>query len=311
MAIYLNHVQQKVLESVLTIRNLSKRYGAIQAVNDVSFEVEAKSVFGILGPNGSGKTTTLGIVLDVVRRDAGMYTWFGSPTHTNEIKRKVGAILETPNFYPYLSGYRNLKIVADIKGVSYDKIMPILDKVSLLGRKDSNFKDYSLGMKQRLAIASALLGDPDVLVLDEPTNGLDPEGIREIRDLIRQIASEGKTIILASHLLDEVEKVCTHVGILKSGNLLTYGNVNEILSEDLTVELSSDDVDVLTATLESIRGLKIIERQKNNLLAKVTDEALTASMINKMLHDQGVSLNHLVIKKKSLEDQFLEIVKKR
>lgn len=299
------------MESVLTIRNLSKRYGSIQAVNDVSFEVEPKSVFGILGPNGSGKTTTLGIVLDVVRRDTGMYSWFGSATHTNDIKHKVGAILETPNFYPYLSGYRNLKIVADIKGVPYDRIMPVLDKVSLLGRKDSSFKDYSLGMKQRLAIASALLGDPEVLVLDEPTNGLDPEGIREIRDLIRQIASEGKTIILASHLLDEVEKVCTHVGILKSGNLLTYGNVNEILSEDLTLELSADDLDVLTGVMESIRGIKIIERQKNNILAKVTDEELTASQINKLLHDQGVSLNHLVTKKKSLEDQFLEIVKRR
>jgi len=299
------------LDNVLTIRNLSKRYGNIQAVNDVSFDVEKQSVFGILGPNGSGKTTTLGIVLDVVRADAGIYSWFNSSKHTNAIKRKVGAILETPNFYPYLSGYKNLKIVADIKGVPYSTIHSVLDKVGLLGRRDSKFKEFSLGMKQRLAIGAALLGDPDVLVLDEPTNGLDPEGIRQIRDLIRQIAAEGKTIILASHLLDEVEKVCTHVGILKSGNLLTYGNVNEILSEDVILEMSADDTEFLKSMVESITGLKFLESVKQNLLVKVTDESLNAGLVNKLLHEKGIILNHLQTKKKSLEDQFLEIVKKR
>jgi len=299
------------LDNVLTIRNLSKRYGNIQAVNNISFDVERQSIFGILGPNGSGKTTTLGMVLDVVQPDAGAYSWFGSMKHTNEIKRKVGAILETPNFYPYLTGYRNLKIVADIKGVPYSKIPEVLEKVDLFGRKDSKFKEYSLGMKQRLAIGSALLGDPDLLVLDEPTNGLDPEGIRQIRDLIKQIAADGKTIILASHLLDEVEKVCTHVGILKAGNLLTYGNVNEILSEDVILEMSSDDVEFLKSIIESISGLKFLEAAKKNILVKVTDESLSAGVVNKLLHEKGVILSHLQTKKKSLEDQFLEIVKKK
>ncbi|MCP4121735.1 MAG: ABC transporter ATP-binding protein [Bacteroidetes bacterium] len=299
------------MDNVLTIRNLSKRYGNIQAVNNVSFDVERQSIFGILGPNGSGKTTTLGMVLDVVQPDAGAYSWFGSTKHTNEIKRKVGAILETPNFYPYLTGYRNLKIVADIKGVPYSKIPEVLEKVDLFGRKDSKFKEYSLGMKQRLAIGSALLGDPDLLVLDEPTNGLDPEGIRQIRDLIKQIAAEGKTIILASHLLDEVEKVCTHVGILKAGNLLTYGNVNEILSEDVILEMSSDDVEFLKSIIESISGLKFLEAAKKNILVKVMDESLSAGVVNKLLHEKGVILSHLQTKKKSLEDQFLEIVKKK
>ena len=299
------------MENILTLRNLSKRYGNIQAVNDVSFDVPRQSVFGILGPNGSGKTTTLGVVLDVVRSDAGTYAWFGNFNHTNEIKRRVGAILETPNFYPYLSGERNLKIVADIKGVAYSKIPAILDMVDLLGRKNSKFKDYSLGMKQRLAIASALLGDPDVLVLDEPTNGLDPQGIRQIRDLIKQISNDGKTIILASHLLDEVEKVCTHVGILKSGNLLTFGHVDEILSEDMILELSAEDASRLEEVIRTINGLEFLDKQKENLLVKVTDESLTATKVNKLLIDKGIVLNHLIAKKRSLEDQFLEIVKKR
>lgn len=299
------------MNSVLTIRNLSKRFGHIQAVNDVSFEVEPRSVFGILGPNGSGKTTTLGIVLDVVNADSGMYSWFGEMKHTNEIKHKVGAILETPNFYPYLSGYRNLKIVADIKGVPYSVIGPVLEKVNLLGRKDSRFRDYSLGMKQRLAIAAALLGEPQVLVLDEPTNGLDPEGIREIRDLIRQISSEGKTIILASHLLDEVEKVCTHVGIMKMGKLLTYGHVNEILAEDLTLELSSDDMTALKESLSSMQEIRIVEEVQGRLTVKVPENAINAARLNKALAEKGIYLNHLLTKKKSLEDQFIEIVKKK
>lgn len=278
-------------------------------MNDVSFDVESKSVFGILGPNGSGKTTTLGIVLDVIKSDVGSYSWFGSERHTNDIKRRVGAILETPNFYPYLSGYKNLKIVADIKGVPYSKITTVLDKVSLLGRKDSRFKEYSLGMKQRLAIASALLSDPEVLVLDEPTNGLDPEGIRQIRDLIKQIASEGKTIILASHLLDEVEKVCTHVGILKSGNLLKYGNVNTILSEEILFEVSADNLASLKSAIAAFPSLTLMDEVNGKLTAKSTDPALNASTLNRSLMEQGIVLNHLVSKKSSLEDQFLKIVK--
>lgn len=297
------------MSSVLTIRNLSKRYGHIQAVNDVSFEVERESVFGILGPNGSGKTTTLGIVLDVIKSDVGSYSWFDSERHTNDIKRRVGAILETPNFYPYLSGHKNLKIVADIKGVPYSKITTVLDKVSLLGRKDSRFKEYSLGMKQRLAIASALLSDPEVLVLDEPTNGLDPEGIRQIRDLIKQIASEGKTIILASHLLDEVEKVCTHVGILKSGNLLKYGNVNEILSEEVLLEIATDNLAALKAAIAEYPSLSLIDEVNGKLSVKSLDPALNATTLNKSLLEKGIVLNHLVSKKSSLEDQFLKIVK--
>jgi ABC-2 type transport system ATP-binding protein len=275
----------------------------------VSFDVAPKSIFGILGPNGSGKTTTLGVVLDVVKADEGTYSWFGEDVHTNAIKRRVGALLETPNFYPYLSGYNNLKIVADIKHVPYSEINVVLDKMGLLGRKNSKFKAYSLGMKQRLAIASALLGDPEVLVLDEPTNGLDPEGITQIRSLIKQIAAEGKTILLASHLLDEVEKVCTHVGIMKGGNLLQYGHVNEILSEDVLLEISADDLNLLKSTIADMDYLKLLSEDKNKLMVKVLNESWNASTVNRALIDKGVVINHLVTKKSSLEEQFLKIVK--
>ena len=201
------------MPAVLTIDHLHKRYGKIQAVNDLSLEIEEGSVFGILGPNGSGKTTTLGMLLSVIRPDFGSFSWFGrsaaSPRDAAVSRKRIGAILETPIFYPYLSAVENLKIVAQIKGCQYERIDEVLRTVDLLERKDDTFKHYSLGMKQRLAIASALLVDPQVMILDEPTNGLDPQGIAEIRSLIVQIAGQGKTIILASHLLDEVQKVCT------------------------------------------------------------------------------------------------------
>ncbi len=297
------------MSSVLQINNLTKFYGDIVAVNDVSFEVESESIFGILGPNGSGKTTTLGIILDVIRANSGEYSWFGEAKHNRSTKKRIGAILETPNFYPYLTGRQNLKIVADIKGVPYLEIDKTLDKVGLLGRRSSKFKEYSLGMKQRLAIGSALLSNPDVLILDEPTNGLDPEGIIQIRELIKNIATEGKTIILASHLLDEVEKVCTHVGILKTGKLLQYGNVNEILSEDAMYELNAENFNGLKQFLLEIRSVRILEEKKEGILIQVSDEQLTASLLNKKLHDKGIILTHLVAKKKSLEEQFLEIVK--
>ncbi len=298
------------MENVLTIRNLSKSFGKIQAVNDVSFTVPPKSVFGILGPNGSGKTTTLGIVLDVVKQDHGDFLWFGNPI-SGETKRRIGAILETPNFYPYLSARRNLQIVADIKGVPYSNIAPVLDRVGLLGRQNSKFQEYSLGMKQRLAIGSCLLGDPDVLVLDEPTNGLDPEGINQVRELIKGIAEEGKTIILASHLLDEVEKVCDHVAILKSGIMMRCGSVEEILTDDTTFEVSAAELGRLKSVIDAQNDMKIISEKNGRLLIQSKDESFTAEKLNALLYSNGVTLNHLTEKKKSLEDSFLQIVKGR
>jgi ABC-type multidrug transport system ATPase subunit len=216
------------LQPILSIQHISKSYGPVQALKDVSFDVPEGSVFGVLGPNGSGKTTLLATILNVLLADTGTYQWFGGMPQ-EQARRQIGALLETPNFYHYLSAFNNLEITAAIKGKGLDDRDKVLKQVGLYERKDSKFQSFSLGMKQRLAIGAALLGSPKALVLDEPTNGLDPAGIAEIRELIRSLNRQGITIIIASHLLDEIEKVCTHVAILKRGTLLLEGKVDEVL----------------------------------------------------------------------------------
>lgn len=195
----------------------------MHAVKNVSLEIQKGNVYGLLGPNGSGKSTTLGIILNVVNKTSGHYEWFGGRLETHQALKKVGAIIERPNFYPYMTAAENLQLVCKIKGTSYDKVDEKLRLVGLYERRDSKFRTFSLGMKQRLAIASALLNDPEILILDEPTNGLDPQGIHQIRDIIKQIAANGTTILLASHLLDEVEKVCSHVLVLRKAKFCTPG----------------------------------------------------------------------------------------
>lgn len=294
------------MRSVLSLNGITKFYGKINALNNVSFDVPEGSVFGILGPNGSGKTTMLGIVLDVLKPTSGTFEFFGKPA-TSSVRKHIGALLETPNFYPYLSGERNLAIVAEIKGKGRDDISVVLEQVKLSERKISKFSTYSLGMKQRLAIASALLGNPSILILDEPTNGLDPVGIAEIRELIKQLALEGKTIIMASHLLDEVEKVCTHVAIMKKGKLLMSGPVDEILVTEDIVELSSNDLNQLELIATSLLGYTKIKKQSNCIEAFYSSGSADLEAINQYFFSNGIILNHLVLKKKSLEMKFLEL----
>ena len=293
---------------VLSIKNLAKSYGKVRALNGVSFDVPEGSVFGILGPNGSGKTTLLGIVMDVLRANTGDFLWFGQPGGSPAQRRKIGSLLETPNFYSYLSGVDNLKITQAISGRGTKKdINEVLKKVNLYDRRLSKFKSYSLGMKQRLAIGAALLGDPGVLVLDEPTNGLDPEGIAEIRKLIVDLKDKGHTIIMASHLLDEVEKVCTHAAILKTGNLITTGNVEEIMMDEDIVEVSANDLNALAALINQ-SGKKITIDEKANTIQIVFPRG-TAKMdeINRFCFDNGVVLTQLVLRKKRLETRFFEL----
>ncbi|HQV60095.1 MAG: ATP-binding cassette domain-containing protein [Chitinophagaceae bacterium] len=292
---------------VLSIKNIAKSYGSVRALNGVSFDVPQGSVFGILGPNGSGKTTLLGIVMDVLKANTGDFDWFGQPG-SPEQRKKIGSLLETPNFYSYMSAIDNLKITQSIsgRGTSAD-IDAVLKKVNLYDRRRYRFNSYSLGMKQRLAIGAALLGNPKVLVLDEPTNGLDPVGIAEIRQLIIELRDQGHTIIMASHLLDEVEKVCTHVAILKSGNLLTTGNVEEVMMDEDIVELSAADLTALTALFRK-REQQIIFDERANTLQVILPKG-TAKMedINRLCFENGIVLNHLILKKKRLEARFFEL----
>jgi ABC-type multidrug transport system ATPase subunit len=294
------------MNPVLSINGLTKYYGKIRALNNVSFEVPQGSVFGILGPNGSGKTTLLGIVMDILKPTSGTFQLLGKEPD-EDTRKNIGTLLETPNFYHYLSGERNLRIAAEIKQKGHDQVQDVLRKVNLHERKASKFSTYSLGMKQRLALASCLLGDPNVLVFDEPTNGLDPVGIAEIRDLIRSLAAEGKTIIMASHLLDEVEKVCTHVAILKKGDLLTAGHVDEVLSNEDIVEVSATDLHQLENVLKQLNGYTSIKNTGKTVQVFYAPGTSDAEQINQHCFNQGVVLNQLQMKKKSLETKFFEL----
>ena len=294
---------------VLSIKDLKKNYTpVVKALKGVSFDVPQGSVFGILGPNGSGKTTLLGIVMDVLRANSGSYLWFGQPGGSPEQRRKIGSLLETPNFYSYLSGIDNLKITQAISGRgSKADIEEVLKKVNLYERRKSKFKTYSLGMKQRLAIGAALLGNPKVLVLDEPTNGLDPVGIAEIRKLIVELKEQGHTIIMASHLLDEVEKVCTHAAILKTGNLITTGDVAEIMMEEDIVELSAADMNALLAVLNHMGKEVLLDEKAGTVQILFPKGTAKMDEINRHCFNNGVVLTQLVLRKKRLETRFFEL----
>lgn len=296
------------METILTINNLTKHYGLVKAVNDLSFTIEKGNVYGILGPNGSGKSTTLGMVLNVVNPTSGNFHWFDGSDTTHNALKKVGAIIERPNFYPYMTAAQNLQLVCKIKDVPSDKIQEKLEVVGLLDRMHSKFSTYSLGMKQRLAIASALLNDPEILILDEPTNGLDPQGIHQIREIIKKIAAGGTTILLASHLLDEVEKVCTHVVILRKGVKLYSGRVDAMNASYGFFELRTDNLSMLETYLNAHSDFGEVKIE-GDLLTGFLLNPLEAKELNTQLHQQGIVLTHLVKRKESLEEQFLELTK--
>lgn len=294
------------MNTILRINNLSKHYGKLIAVNNLSLEVCEGNVYGILGPNGSGKTTTLGMILEVISPTSGSYDWFNLEPN-NESRKRIGSILETPAFYPYLSAVGNLKIAAKIKGKGKENIDNVLKQVGLYDRRNDLFKTYSLGMKQRLAIGSALLSDPPVLILDEPTNGLDPQGIAEIRELIIEIASNGKTILFASHMLDEVQKVCTHIAVLKLGKKVYDGTVEDAMNQNNKIELASKDMVGLKSALNKYNSLESIEVSADKVAVRLK-EGNDSGDLNMFLIEKGIVLTHLAEKKSSLEQKFLRIL---
>jgi ABC-type multidrug transport system ATPase subunit len=293
---------------VLSVNNLAKNYGSLVALEGLNLTVEAGQVFGLLGPNGSGKTTLLALLLDVLHPSGGSFTWFDG-REGGHVRRRIGALLETPNFYPYLNADQNLSLVASIKRVSNLPFDSLLELVQLKDRRRSPYKTYSLGMKQRLALAACMVGDPDVLILDEPTNGLDPEGMVEVRQIIQIIASQGKTIILASHILDEVEKICSHVAIIKKGRLLAMGAIGSILSDKAAVEAGAGDLEKLFQFLSSCFLVKKITRADNHLILELAP-GRNPGELNQLAFEHGIVLDHLVLKRPSLEAEFLEITRK-
>lgn len=292
------------MDQTLKIEKLSKNYGRVKALQEVSFEVKKGSVFGLLGPNGSGKTTALGILLGVVNSNSGSFNWFGNG-NKDENRKRIGAILEGPVFYPYMNAVQNLELISKIKSCGTERVEVVLKLVGLYERKEDAFRGYSLGMKQRLSIAAALLNDPEVLILDEPTNGLDPQGIADIRGLISKIAKEGKTIILASHLLDEVQKVCSDFAILKQGKLIYQGSVSDLNIG--RIEMTSNDESYLKMTLDKSDLVLSYRTQGDTFIVQVKPET-SNHMLHKELITSGVVLSHLKRLDKDLEQQFLDIL---
>jgi ABC-type multidrug transport system ATPase subunit len=295
------------MKEILSIQELSKSYKQIRAIHNLDLQISEGEAYGILGPNGSGKTTTLSIVTGIIRQDSGQFKWFGDEPEASQ-RKNIGSLIEAPHFYPYLNLERNLKIVCDIKGMPYGDIDRVLETAQLAERKKSRFSTLSLGMKQRLGIAAALLGDPTVLVLDEPTNGLDPEGIAEVREIVLQQVQQGKTLILASHILSEVEKICNHVAILKKGELLANGPVRELLAEDEIIEISCNNNQDLMMKLKGSNLVKEVATE-NGVLVVTLNENVTPGEINTFAFKNNLVIHHMLSRKRSLESQFLELVK--
>ncbi|MGB0776386.1 MAG: ABC transporter ATP-binding protein [Flavobacteriaceae bacterium] len=294
------------MNTILSIKDLSKSFGKLKALDRISFDIEKGKIYGILGPNGSGKSTTLGIVLNVVNKSSGSFSWFGGELSHHEALKKVGAIIERPNFYPYMTARQNLELVCKIKEANTDKIDQILKSVHLFDRADSKFRTFSLGMKQRLAIASALVNEPEFLILDEPTNGLDPQGIHEIREIIKMIASKGTTILLASHLLDEVEKVCSDVVVIQKGKMLYNGPVKNMSSTHGIFSVSSNNLELLKTTLLSFPEIESVEEIDGKIEFKPS-KLLEASDLNQRLFSKEIILDHLEKRNPSLEEEFLAL----
>ena len=293
--------------TVLEIKELSKSYGKLKALDGLNLTIESGHVYGILGPNGSGKTTTLGIILDILKQDSGTYSWFGGIDNT-EARLKIGAILETPNFYPYLHAIDNLDIIRQIKRAPKQDFTKLLELVGLAHRRFSSFRTYSLGMKQRLAIAATLIGDADVLIFDEPTNGLDPQGIAEVRNILKRISDSGRTVIMASHILDEVEKICSHVAIIKNGVLRGSGPIGTILSNDSIVEIDAHDRMKLLKVMNEALSAKSL-MQKTLYVEGTVSGTLDAETIARTLYTHDVIPTHFVVRKRRLEEDFLEMTK--
>lgn len=292
--------------SILTTSTLSKNYGAIKAVNNLDLQISSGQVYGILGPNGSGKTTTLGMILGIINPSSGKFHWFDNTPLRNALFR-IGSIIELPTFYPYLNAVQNLKIITRIKGTGNDNIIPILEKVGLSERSKSSFKTYSLGMKQRLALAAALVTEPDVLVLDEPTNGMDPQGIADIRNLILEVASGGTTIFLASHLLDEVQKICSHVAVLEKGKKIFDGPVDKILEGEEQIEIWAEDPELLQQLLSEFKGIEDLTKMRDKFIIKLLPGP-SKKDLHKYLIEKGVYPTHFMTRTGTLESKFLELL---
>ncbi len=293
---------------VLRAVRLSKRYGRLSALEELDLEVRRGQIYGFLGPNGAGKTTTIALILGLIAPTGGHVELFGLDTrmHLSQALRRTGSVLEAPSFYPHLSGRDNLRVWGALSGgVGKERVDEVLDLVGLRGRGRDKVRTYSLGMKQRLGLAAAFLHDPELLVLDEPTNGLDPAGMREVRGLIKGLAETGKTVFVSSHLLNEVEQMCDHVGIVKEGRLRTEGAVATLLRRGEALEMQVTDPDKAVQVLESLDWVEGVKRQGDRLVVDAPSER--AAELSRALAEHQIYLSELRPRDSSLEEFFLEV----
>jgi len=300
-------------ENILVTRGLTKRFGnnkkSITAVDNLDLEVHRGEVFGFLGPNGSGKTTTIGMLRGLIWLTTGSIEFFGDEkSKPAKLLRKVGVVMDTPSFFPYLSGLNNLRYFAIITNCAgRGDIDKAIEMVGLNERAKDKVRTYSMGMKQRLSVALALMHDPELVILDEPTNGLDPAGIIEFRETIRRLHGNGKTVFLSSHLLSEVEKVCSHVALINRGRILATGSVEELLGRTKAIWLKVSDADGAVRLLESVEWIKSVKKKETGLVVAEAEEE-RAYEINELLISNGIHVNETKISEGSLEDFFLATI---
>jgi ABC-type multidrug transport system ATPase subunit len=290
---------------VVETQDLGKRYGErILAVDGLNLEVRRGEVYGFLGPNGAGKTTTLRMLLGLIRPTTGRARVLGAAPGTSRALARLGSLIETPTFYPYLSGRDNLRVLVRYAGVPEARIATVLEEVDLTRRAGDRFRTYSLGMKQRLGIAAALLKDPELLILDEPTNGMDPAGMAEMRPFIRSLGRDDRTVLLSSHLMGEVEQVCDRVGVISQGSLVGEGTVDELRGRE-GLWLRAEPLDEAERLLGTLRGVEEVERDDDGL--RIAAEPAAAPEINRALVTAGIAVSELRPERASLEKVFLEL----
>ena len=284
------------MELVIETEALTKRYGPIVAVEGLDLCVRRGEVYGFLGPNGAGKTTTLRMLLGLVRPTSGRATVLGQPPGSPNGLARLGAIVEAPGFYPFLSGRDNLRVLAGHAGVDPGRIATVLGEAGLTARAGDHVATYSMGMKQRLGVAAALLKDPELLILDEPTNGLDPAGMAEMRDFIRSLAAGGRTVLLSSHLMGEIEQVSDRVGVIRAGELVAEGTVDELRGQ-AGLRVRAEPLEAAARVLGGLDGIELVDGEID----------ARAAQVNRMLVEAGIAVSELRRRQASLEDVFLEL----
>jgi len=302
-----SHATTGATALAIETQNLTKQYGSVKAVDSLSLRVNQGEIYGFLGPNGAGKTTTLRMLLGLIAPTSGSASLMGSKPGTPQTLAKIGSMIETPTFYPFLSGYDNLRMLAAYTGVDYRRIGEVLEQVDLSPRANDPFHAYSLGMKQRLGVAAALLKNPPLLMLDEPTNGLDPAGMADMRQLIRQLGNEGRTVLLSSHLMNEVEQVCDRVGVIARGKIVAEGTVSD-LRGDAALLVRVDQPDKAREVINSFQGVAGVEISGDSLrITARPDVEIDESQVNRRLVEAGIAVRELRSDRRSLESIFLTL----